>query len=173
MRFSTVLTPIRESLAQRQYSGSIQYRAATNSTAPVELFIDGQPSRRLVPAIDSTTLLNCYGVCHTIAGASTFTNRRVLVRSNTAGVLSFVDLDATTAGSNDVELASSVAAASGAAVLSVPVIPGIAGAGSLVFSLVPATVLAPAFIAITYTPAVASSTFVEVRCDWIEAGSRG
>ena len=175
MRYSTIATSIRESSQNRQYDGKGSFRAVTNSVTPVELFLDGQPSRRLVPALDSTTLLNCYGVIHTVA-ASTFTNRRALIRNTAAGVLSFVDLDATTAGLNDVELASSVATASGATTLTVPVAP-ISGAGSLTFSLVqPATVggvTTPGYIVLTYTPAVATTTYVELRADFIEAGSRG
>ena len=176
MRYSTINTSIRESTQTRQYDGKGSYRATTNATTAIELFLDGQINRRLVPALDSTTLLNCYGVIHTVA-ASTFTNRRALIRNTAAGVLSFVDLDATTAGLNDVEIASSVAAASGAATLTVPVAPGVAGAGSLVFSLVqPATVggvSTPGYVVLTYTPAVATTTYVELRADFIEAGARG
>lgn len=173
MRFSNILTSIRESFQSRQYAGSVNYRAATTATTAVEVFLDGQVGRRLVPATDSTTLLNCYGVCHTVAGASTFTQRRVLVRCSALGVLSFVDLDATTVGLNDVEIASSVATASGATVLTVPIIPGTAVAGSFVFSLVALTSTSPAYIAATYTPAVATATFLEVKVDFIECGPRG
>ena len=170
MRFSTILTSIRESLSTRQYSGKVDYRINTTSAAVVEVFIDGQVARRLTPALDSTTLLNCYGVIHTAAG-STFTNRRALVRCTVAGVLSLVDLDATSAN-NDVELASAINGPSGAVTGTAPVIPS-SGVGSIAFNVVQPVGTVPGYISVTYTPVSAAPTFVELRADFIEAGSRG
>lgn len=172
MRFSTVITSIREALQTRQTRGTVMYRGTTTNATATELFIDAQPLRRLVPATDSTTLLNCRMVCHGSASISLFSNRKVLVRNTAAGVLSIVDLDATTVGANDVEPANAVAAASGAVVASVPVIPN-TGTNSVAFSVVAASGSTPAYIAVTATGTASTTLWWEVEIDFTEAGPRG
>ena len=172
MRYSTILTSIKEALNSKQSKGHVAYRGITTNAVATELFIDAIPSRRLVPALDSTTLLNCRMVAHGSAAISLFSNRKVLIRHTAAGVLSVVDLDATTGGANDVEPANAVAAASGAVVASVPVIPN-TGTNSVAFSVVAATATTPAYIAVTATGTASTTIYWEVEIEYVEAGPRG
>ena len=172
MRFSTILTNIREALSARQYSGTVKYRAALTSTAVTELPIDSQPSRRLVPALDSGTLLRVTAVLYRPTGAAVFhSTRRLLAVCSPAGVVTLTDL-------GDTGLA--VAGPSGAFAASAPTLNGtaVAATNGLQFVVVPAVlvngaVTVPAFLRLDVSSASAALTYLEVDVEFSEAGPRG
>lgn len=172
MRFSSIITSIREAFQIRQGSDSVIYRGRTTNATLTELFIDAQPARRLVPASDSTALLNISGVAHYANGTSLFTTSYHMFRVSPAGVITQVDIDGTTGGAQGVELASSVAAPSGAVVPKLNVLT-LGAANGYTLTIVPATATSNAYISFNVTGLAATTIDWEFDVRFIEAGSRG
>lgn len=172
MRFSSIITSIREAFQTRQGADSIMFRGRTTNATPTELFIDGQPSRRIVPSADSTVLLNLRGVAHYSNGTSLLTNSYHMFRVSTTGVITQVDLDGTTAAIQGVESAGAVAAASGAAVPKLNVL-ALGAANGYTLTVVPATATSNAYIALTVTGLAAVNVDWEIDVRYVEAGPRG
>lgn len=166
MRYSTVLTSIREALGSRQYSGFIQYRGNTQSTAVSELFLDGIPSRRLVPALDSSTFLVLEGVVHRTGVAPFITQRQFLVACSATGVITLTDVG---------ESARAAAGPSGAVTPFASYVNATAAAATLglQFTVVPLTATAPGYVRLDVSSTTAATTYWEVSARFVEAGPRG
>lgn len=172
MRFSSIVTSIREALQVRQGAGEMLFRGRTTNATLTELFIDGQPNRRIVPSSDSTVLLDIRGVAHYSNGTSLFTKSQHLFRVSAAGVITQIDLDGTTAGAQGVETAGTVAAPSGAVVPKLNVLT-LGGANGYTLTIVPATATTNAYISLSVTGLAATTIDWEFSVEYVEAGSRG
>ena len=172
MRFSSIVTSIREAMQMRQGSGDILFRGRTTNATTTELFIDGQPNRRIVPSSDSTVMLDIRGVAHYSNGTSLITKSQHLFRVSAAGVITQVDLDGTTAGAQGVETAGAVAAASGAVVPKLNVL-ALGAANGYTLTIVPATATSNAYISLSVTGIAATTIDWEFNVSYVEAGSRG
>lgn len=172
MRYSSIATSIREALQHRQGQGEVIYRGRTINATLTELFIDGQPSRRMVPAKDSTALFKITGVAHYSNGTSLHTDSVAMFRTSATGVTTQVDLDGTTGGSQGIELASSVATPSGAIVPKLNTFT-LGGANGYTFTVVPATATADSYISLSVTGVASVTIDWELTVRFIEAGSRG
>jgi hypothetical protein len=174
MRFSSIVTSIRDALQQRQGPGEIVFRGRSTASVTSELFIDGQPGRRIVPSNDSTVLLELTGVANTSAGASLFTQSIHMFRCSAAGVITQVDIDGTTGGSQGVELAGAVLGASGAVVPKTSVMTA-TGINGYIWTIVPAAGITPAYLSLSVAGTGGAGTWVdwEFEVEYIEAGPRG
>jgi hypothetical protein len=172
MRFSSIITSIREALQIRQGPGAVVYRGRTTNATLTELFIDGQANRRIVPAADSSILISLRGVAHYGNGTTLFTDSQHLFRVSTAGVITQLDIDGTTGGSQGVESPGSVAAPSGAVVPKLNVLT-LGAANGYTFTVVPATATSNAYIALSVTGLAATVIDWEIELKYLEAGSRG
>jgi hypothetical protein len=172
MRFSSIITSIREALQIRQGPGAVTYRGRTTNATLTELFIDGQPNRRIVPSSDSSVLVTLRGVAHYSNGTTLFTDSTHLFRVSTTGVITQIDVDGTTAAAQGVESPGSVAASSGAVVPKLNVL-GLGLANGYTFTIVPATATANAYIALSVTGLAATTIDWEFELKYIESGSRG
>ena len=172
MRFSSVVTSIREALQQRQGPGQFTMRGRTTNATLTELFIDGQPSRRIVPSTDSTVMISLKGVAHYQNGTSLFTDSFHMFRTSLAGVITQIDLDGTTAGTQGVESAGSVAAPSGAVVPKTNVLT-LGAANGYTLTIVPAAGTTPAYISVSVTGLAATTIDWEFNVMYVEAGPRG
>jgi hypothetical protein len=165
MRFSSTLTSIREPLNQRQEELLAYYRGRTTNATPTELFIDAQPSRRIVPSADSSVLIKLTGIAHYSNGTTLTTYSQHVFRVSTTGVITQI-------GAPGVELAGAVAAPSGAVAPKVQVLT-LGGANGYTFTIVPATTTSNAYIALTVTGLAATTIDWEMQMVMLEAGSRG
>lgn len=172
MRFSSIVTSISEAFQQRQGSGQVLYRGRTTNATLTELYIDGQPSRRIVPSKDSTTILKVVGVAHYSNGTSLHTDSVHMFRTSAAGVITQIDLDGTTAATQGVETPGSVAASSGAVVPKLNVL-ALGAANGYTFTIVPATATAEAYITVSVTGLAATTIDWELLVTFVEAGPRG
>lgn len=172
MRFSSIITSIREALQQRQGPGQLTMRGRTTNATLTELFIDGQPGRRIVPSTDSTVLLSIKGVAHYSNGTSLFTDSFHMFRVSLAGVITQIDLDGTTAGAQGIESAATVAAPSGAVAPKTNVLT-LGAANGYTLTIVPATATNPAYISLSVTGLAATTIDWEFNVMYIEAGPRG
>jgi hypothetical protein len=172
MRFSSILTSIREGLQQRQGPGPMLFRGRTTNATLTELFIDGQPSRRIVPSSDSSILLALRGVAHYQNGTSLFTDSYHMFRCSLAGVITAVDIDGTTGGAQGIESAGTVAGPAGAVVPKSNIL-GLGVANGYTFTIVPATATANAYIALSVTGIASVTVDWELEARYIEAGPRG
>jgi hypothetical protein len=172
MRFSSIATSIREALQHRQGQGEVIFRGRTTNATATELFIDGQPSRRMVPAKDSTTLIKIIGVAHYSNGTSLHSDSVAMFRTTAAGVITQVDLDGTTAAAQGIELAATVAAPSGAVVPKLNTFT-LGGANGYTFTIVPATATADAYVSLSVTGVASVTIDWEIMVRFIEAGPRG
>jgi hypothetical protein len=172
MRFSSILTSIREGLQHRQVPGPIVFRGRTTNATLTELFIDSQPNRRIVPSSDSTVLLELRGVAHYQNGTSLFTSSLHMFRCSLAGVITQIDIDGTTGGAQGVEIAGSVAAASGAVVPKTNVL-GAGVANGYTFTIVPATATSNAYISLSVTGIASVTIDWELEVRFTEGGPRG
>jgi hypothetical protein len=172
MRFSSIITSIREQLQQRQGPGSVIYRGRTTNATLTELFIDGQPARRIAPSTDSSVVLMIKGVAHYSNGTSLFTDSTHLFRVSTVGAITQLDIDGTTAGSQGIETAGAVAASSGAVVPKLNVL-ALGAANGYTLTVVPATATANAYIALSVTGLAATNVDWEFEVKYVEAGPRG
>lgn len=172
MRFSSIVTSIREALQHRQNQGEVIFRGRTTNATPTELFIDGQPSRRMVPAKDSTTLFKVTGVAHYSNGLSLHTTSVAMFRTTAAGVITQVDLDGTTAAAQGIELAACVAAPSGAVVPKLNTFT-LGAANGHTYTIVPATATSDAYVALSVTGTASVTVDWELMVTFIEAGPRG
>lgn len=170
MRFSSILTSIREAMQSNQYGGNIVFRGRTTNATPTELFIDAQPSRRIVPCTNSTVYLAIVGVAHYANGTSLCTDSRHMFRVSAAGVITQVDLDGTTAATQGVELAGAVAAPSGAAVPKLNTM-ALGAANGYTLTIVPATATSNAYISLSVT-GIADVVDWEFQVQFLEAGPR-
>ena len=165
MRFSSIITSIREPLTQRQEEVLAFYRGRTTNATATELFIDGQPSKRIVPSSDSTLLIELMGLAHYANGTSLATISQHLFRVSQLGVITAI-------GAPGVELAGAVAAPSGIAAAKVQVLT-LNGANGYAFTIVAATPTSNAYIALTVTGLAATTIDWEFKMEMLEAGSRG
>lgn len=165
MRFSSIITSIREALQQRAESGVAFYRGRTTNATLTELFIDGQPSRRIVPSTDSTLVIRLMGAAHYSNGTSLATFSQHLFRVSTTGVITQI-------GAPGVELAGAVAAPSGAVSPKVQVLT-LGGANGYTFTIVPATATSLAYIAFSVTGLAATTVDWEFEMAFQEVGPRG
>lgn len=172
MRFSSIITSIREAFQTRQGADNIMYRGRTTNATPTELFIDGQPSRRIVPSTDSTVLLNLRGVAHYSNGTSLFTDSYHMFRVSALGVITQVDLDGTTASAQGIESAAAVAASSGAAVPKLNVLAA-GAANGYTLAIVPSTSTSNAYISLSVTGLASVTVDWEIDVRYVEAGPRG
>lgn len=172
MRFSSIITSIREALQIRQGPGAVVYRGRTTNATLTELFIDGQPNRRIVPSADSSILVSLRGVAHYGNGTTLFTDSQHLFRVSTTGVITQLDIDGTTGGAQGVESPGSVAAPSGAVVPKLNVLT-LGAANGYTFTVVPATATSNAYIALSVTGLAATTIDWEFELKYLEAGSRG
>ena len=165
MRFSSILTSIREPLTQRQEEVLAFYRGRTVNATPTELFIDGQPSKRIVPSSDSTLLIELMGLAHYANGTSLATISQHMFRVSPLGVITAV-------GAPGVELAGAAAAPSGLVVAKVQVLT-LGAANGYAFAIVAATPTSNAYISLTVTGLAATTIDWEFKMEMLEAGSRG
>ena len=172
MRFSSILTSIKEAFQTRQGSDHVMFRGRTTNATLTELFIDGQPNRRIVPSTDSTVMLNLRGVAHYSNGTSLHTDSYHMFRVSPLGVITQVDLDGTTASAQGVESAASVAAASGAVVPKLGVM-ALGAANGYTLAIVPATATSNAYISISVTGIASVTIDWEFDVRYTEAGPRG
>lgn len=172
MRYSSIATSIREALQHRQGEGEVIYRGRTTGNTLTELFIDGQPSRRMVPAKDSTMLLKITGVAHYSNGTSLHSDSVAMFRTTAAGVITQVDLDGTTASAQGVEVAASAATPSGAVVPKLNTFT-LGGANGYTFTIVPATATTDSYVALNVTGLTSVNIDWEIMVRFIEAGPRG
>jgi hypothetical protein len=172
MRFSSILTSIKEALNHRQGPGAFTMRGRTTNATLTELFIDGQPSRRIVPSTDSSVMLCIRGVAHYGNGTTLFTDSTHLFRVSAVGVITQVDLDGTTAATQGVETAAAVLAPSGAAVPKLSVM-ALGAANGFTLAVVAATATSPAYISLSVTGLASVNIDWEFDVKYIEAGPRG
>lgn len=172
MKFSSIITSIREQLQQRQGPGAVVFRGRTTNATATELFIDGQPARRISPSTDSTVMIMLKGAAHYSNGTSLFTDSVHMFRVSAAGVITQVDIDGTTASAQGAETAGAVGASSGAVVPKLNVL-ALGAANGYTFTIVPATATSNAYIALTVTGLAATTVDWELELKYIEAGPRG
>lgn len=172
MRFSSILTSIKEALQTRQGPGAFTIRGRTTNATLTELYIDGQPSRRIVPSTDSSVLISLKGVAHYGNGTSLFTDSHHMFRVSALGVITQVDVDGTTASAQGVESPGSVATSSGAVVPKLNVL-ALGAANGYTFTIVPATATSNAYIALSVTGLASTVVDWEFDVSYVEAGPRG
>jgi hypothetical protein len=165
MRFSSIVTSIREALQQRQTLGSVFFRGRTTNATLTELFIDGQPARRIVPSADSSVNIRMFGVAHLSNGTTLTTLSQHVFRVSPAGVITAVNAPG-------LELAGAAAAPSGAVVPKLGVMT-LGGASGYTFTIVPATATNAAYIALSVTGIAATTIDWEFEMSYLEAGPRG
>lgn len=165
MRLSSIITSIREPLTHRQEEKYAFYRGRTLNATPTELFIDGQPAKRIAPSSDSSILMELMGLAHYSNGTTLCTISQHIFRTSALGVISLV-------GAPGVELAGAVAAPSGAVAAKVQVLT-LNGANGYAFSIVAATATSNAYIALTVTGLAATTIDWEFKMEMLEAGPRG
>lgn len=165
MRQSSIITSIREPLTHRQEERTAFYRGRTTNATLTELFIDGQPSKRIAPSSDSSILMEVMGLAHYSNGTTLATMSQHLFRTSALGVITFI-------GAPGVELAGAVAAPSGIAAAKVQVLT-LGGANGYTFSIVAATPTSNAYIALSVTGLAAVTIDWEFKMEMLEAGPRG
>jgi hypothetical protein len=172
MRFTTILTSIKEALSHRQGPGAFTMRGRTTNATSTELFIDGQPGRRIVPSSDSTVVLFIRGVFHYSNGGSSFTDSTHLFRVSPLGVITQLDSDGTTAGVQGVEAAATVLSPSGAVVPKLSAM-SLGTANGFTLNIVAATATSPSYIALFANGVASVNADWEFDIKYIEAGPRG
>ncbi len=168
MRYSTNSTSLAAPVLARQNGGTVVYRGTTVGNTATELFIDGQPGRRLVPDNRSGGILRLSAVAFNPVSISTGASvHQVLFQVSAAGVITLVDQDSTTAGVQDNVLAAVTTAGTRAGALGTSV-----GADfGIQVDVVAATATAPAFLRLQVRGAASITLNWEVVVDYVEATS--
>lgn len=172
MRVSTIPTSIREPMQHRQNNGVVFYRGRTTDATQTELFIDGQPNRRLVHSTDSSFILLTLAVCNGPGGQTWQSEQRLLCRSNSTGGIALGDLDNTTAGVQGIELAGAVLGSGGAAVPKGSTL-ATTGNYSISWTAVAASGTTPAYMQLRVIGASNATVDWEVKVEFLEAGAKG
>lgn len=165
MRFSSIITSIREHLSGRQEESLAFYRGRTTNATLTELFIDGQPARRIVPSSDSSVIIKLTGIAHYSNGTTLTSYSQHVFRVSAAGVITAI-------GAPGIELAGAVAAPSGAVSPKVQTLT-LSGANGYTLTIVPATSTSNAYIALSVTGLAATTIDWEFLMEMLEAGPRG
>ena len=174
MRFSTDLTSLSTPVQPRQNGGSVVYRGVTTGNTATELFIDGQARRRLLPDTPAGGLIVARAVAYNVTDNTVLAGTiNALFTMSSAGVLTLVDQDSTTAGVQDNVLSALTTAGTRAGVLGVTV-----GADNgLQFDAVPAVGtpgapgFVPAYIRLRVRGLAARTVNWEVQADFVEANA--
>lgn len=166
MRYTTQATSLAAPVLARQSGGTVVYRGTTTNAVATELFIDGQAGRRLVPDARSGGIMRL-----TVAAFNTATSavlasfHQVLFQVSAAGVITLVDQDSVTGGSQDNVLVAATTAGTRAGALGVTV-----GADNgIQVDVVAATATAPAYLRVQVRGVVAQTVNWEVVVDYVEA----
>ena len=102
MRFSTTPTSFTEPTQGRLNKIETVYRGQTTGNTATELFIDGISGKRLVPDKNSGGLLRVTAVAYSVTTPDTsFVQSVTLFSCTPAGVLTTLDQDSGTAGTQD------------------------------------------------------------------------
>lgn len=174
MRVSTIPTSLREPQQHRQNNGIVFYRGRTTDATQTELFIDGQPNRRLVHSTDSSFILLTLAIAHgpTAGGNTWHSEQRLLCRSGATGTIAISDLDNTTAGQQGVEVAGAVLGNAGAVTPKASTL-GTTGNYSISWTAVAASGTTPAYMQLRVIGAAASTVDWEVKVEFLEVGAKG
>lgn len=170
MRFSSTPTSLTAPTQPRQIQISANYRGNTTNATATELFIDGQPTRRLVPDNSSGGLLVLRATQYTPASNTVrYVNLYVSYAVSAAGVITLVDQDSGTAGSQDNVVIGVQAITTRAGQLGV----GVGADHSLAVDAVPASGGLPAYIRLQVRGAAATTAIWEVQIEALEATAVG
>lgn len=166
MRFSTVPTSLTVPNQARQNGGQVVYRGVTTNATATELFIDQQPTRRLTPEPRVGGMLvvkaAAYNVTdNTVLAAMQFTNYQV----SAAGVITLVDQDSVTGGSQDNVLNAVTTAGTRVGALG----QSVAADNGIQFDVVAASGSTPAFLRFQVRGAAGKTISWEVVVEFIEA----